>query len=277
MSAFVALGDRRYRVDRKWYQMQDNQNLQAVSMVAVNSADRVYVFQRGLPSLVVFDPSGAICDEWGTCEVTDAHGIYVSADDTIVLVDRDGHRVLVLREHRIVRVIGDAERPRFGAPFNHPADAAVAGNGDIYVADGYGNACVHRFSEEGEHLQTWGRPGTRPGEFMTPHAVWCMADGRVLVADRENDRVQVFTATGELIDIWTGFYHPMDIYVDRDANVFVTDQVPRLSMLTPDGRLVGRCKPVPVGAHGVWGDSRGSIYLAEVGPIDRVTRLTPLE
>jgi peptidylglycine monooxygenase len=67
-------------------------------------------------------------------------------------------------------------------------------------------------------------------------------------------------------------YHPMDIYVDAGGTIYVTDQIPRLTMYAPDGRLLARGRPVNVGAHGVWGDSRGNLYLAEVG-LNQVTKL----
>src|SRR5581483_8410615 len=96
--------------------------------------------------------------------------------------------------------LGQRHRPRFQAPFNHPADVTVAPSGDIYVADGYANSTVHRFAPDGTLRRTWGRPGRGPGEFTTPHAVRVHPDGRVIVADRENDRVQVFSPDGEYLD-----------------------------------------------------------------------------
>ena len=95
--------------------------------------------------------------------------------------------------------------------------------------------------------------------------------GSVLVADRENNRIQVFTGDGDYLASWGDHYHPMDIYVDADGLIYVTDQIPRLSLLAPDGRLVGRCRPVLYGAHGVWGDSRSNLYLAEASPMNRIT------
>jgi peptidylglycine monooxygenase len=65
----------------------------------------------------------------------------------------------------------------------------------------------------------------------------------------------------------------MDIFVDAAGYIFVTDQIPRLTMFSPDGTLLGRCKPVPIGGHGIWGDSSGNLYLSEVAPVNRVTKL----
>ena len=81
---------------------------------------------------------------------------------------------------------------RGGPPFNRPTNVAVAPSGELYVSDGYGNCKVHRFSAEGELIQSWGEPGKGPGQFNLPHGVAVAADGRVLGADRENHRIPVF-------------------------------------------------------------------------------------
>src|SRR5439155_5549931 len=168
------------------------------------------------PPIIVFDPSGAYLRSWGTDTISDAHGIYITRDDLILLVDRDAYQVMGFDTMgRLQLVLGDRHRPRLQAPFNHPADVAVARNGDIYVSDGYGNSSVHCFSAQGQLKHSWGRPGSGPGEFTTPHAVWVDNDDRVLVADRENNRVQYFDAAGAYLGEWTDFYHPMDIYVDN--------------------------------------------------------------
>jgi hypothetical protein len=82
------------------------------------------------------------------------------------------------------------------------------------------------------------------------------ASGRVIVADRENNRLQVFDAGGQYLTSWSDVYHPMDVFVDADDSVYVTDQIPRLSKFGSDGTLLGRCRPVLIGAHGIWIDSR---------------------
>ncbi len=102
------------------------------------------------------------------------------------------------------------------------------------------------------------------------------SDDRVLVADRENNRIQVFDRDGGFLTEWAGHYHPMDIYVDAEGLIYVTDQIPRLSQLDADGNLIGRCRPVLNGAHGIWGDSRGNLFLAESAPQNRLTKLSVL-
>ena len=151
----------------------------------------------------------------------------------------------------------------------------MAVDGEIYVSDGYGNSVVHRFAGDGALRQTWGGRGAGSGEFTTPHCIWVDRMDRVYVADRENNRLQVFDRDGAHLAEWGDFYHPMKIYVDDRDLVFVTDQIPRISVLDPSGELVGRCRGAINGAHGLWGDRAGNLYLAELPP-EQVTRLTLL-
>ena len=270
----VGLQDRRYRVERPWGRTPPGIAVDVVSQVAVDSQDNVYVAQRIDPPVVVFDSAGNYLRSWGAGVIADAHGICVTPDDLVLVVDRDAHQVLGFSpEGELQLQIGERHSPRFQQPFNHPCDVAVAADGEIYVCDGYGNSVVHRFAADGTWIATWGEPGSGPGQFTTPHAIWVTADERVLVADRENNRIQVFDREGGYLTEWGDHYHPMDIYVDADGLIYVSDQIPRLSQLDADGNLIGRCRPVLNGAHGVWGDSRGNLFLAESAPQNRVTKL----
>ncbi len=269
----VVMGDRRYRVERPWGELPLGTRLAALSQLAVDSEGRVYAYQRADPPVIGFEPTGAVRATWGHGLIADAHGIFISADDRVYLVDRDAHQILIFTtEGERLGALGARNAPRFQAPFNHPTDVAVAPDGEIYVSDGYGNSAVHRFAASGEHMATWGRPGSGPGEFTTPHAIWVDRAERVLVADRENDRVQLFDRDGRFIEAWGDFYHPMDIAEDDRGMILVTDQVPRLSLLSPAGELVGRCRAVWNGAHGVSCNAGGDIFLAEMNP-NRVTKL----
>lgn len=269
----VGTGDFLYDVVRPWGVLPAGWSLGLVSHVAVDSKDRVYFYQRKDPPILVFDRDGNFLTGWGDGRLRDAHGIYAGADDHLYVCNRDEHEVLkVTPEGKIVLTLGHRGRPALQAPFNHPADVAVAPNGEIYVADGYGNSAIHRFSAEGKHLESWGAPGAGRGQFTTPHGIWVDSRERVLVADRENNRVQLFSPEGDFYGEWTDLYHPMDIYVDGTGTVYVTDQIPRITMYSPDGRMLSRGRPVTMGAHGVWGDSHGNLYLAEVA-VNQVTKL----
>ena len=135
---------------------------------------------------------------------------------------------------------------------------------------------MHRFSSGGTPLGGWGEPGRGPGQFLIPHAVWVQPDGTVVVADRDNSRLQFFTPTGGFIRSIDDFHKPMDIWGDAKGQLYVTDQVPRLSLLAADGALIGRGRAVLNGAHGVCQAPDGTILLAEMNP-RRLSRLVPVD
>jgi len=273
----VVMGDRRYRVERAWGEPTADATLRLLSSIAVDSGGRVYAYQRAEPPVVVFEPDGRVHATWGEGRIADPHGLAIAPDGRVLLVDRDAHQVLVFTpEGEPVGAIGTRHRPRFQAPFNHPTGVAVAPDGEIYVSDGYGNSVVHRFAPDGTHRATWGRAGRGPGEFTTPHAVALDGRDRVLVADRENDRIQLFDREGTYLEEWGDLHHPMDIFVDNRGMTFVTDQTPRISQFAPDGELVGRCRAVWNVAHGIAGSLAGDLYLAEMQP-SRITRLVRVE
>ena len=278
-SLFVSLGQQRYRIERPWGDIPSGGG--RVTDVVCDGRGHVFVLLRAdsyvdarLPTVIELAPDGRRLVAWGEM-IADGHMLSIGCDGRIYVVDRDAHEIVVF-DVSGRRIGGLGRRHRPNEPFNHPCDVAIAPSGEIYVADGYGASRVHRFSADGDLIGTWGEPGEAPGHFTTPHGIWALADGRVAVADRENNRVQVFSADGSLQAVWTDFYHPMDIFQDAAGRLFVTDQIPRLSMLGPDGTLLGRCRPVLNGAHGMWGDSAGVLYLAEMNP-SRVTRLVPVD
>ena len=86
-----------------------------------------------------------------------------------------------------------------GGPFNLPTDIAFAPDGSMFMSDGYGNARVHKFSADAQHLFSWGEPGNAPGQFDLPHGVWIDRRGRLLVADRENDRCRCSISRGNCL------------------------------------------------------------------------------
>jgi DNA-binding beta-propeller fold protein YncE len=275
----VVLGDRRYAVRRKWARLPSGGGFGFVSDLAVDGDGRVHVAQRGTDRpIVVFERDGSYAGAWGAGTIAEPHYITYTPDDGGFLVaDRDAHQVLRFNsEKRLVQALGQRHWPSLDAPFNHPTAAALAPGGEIFVADGYGNARVHRFAGDGRLLHSWGRRGRSLGEFSTPHAIAVDRRGRVLVADRENDRVQVFDADGSVLAVWDDVYRPMKIWIDDQRDVvFVTDQVPRVTVFAPDGELVGRGRGAINGAHGLAGDAEGNLYLAELPP-QEITKLERL-
>jgi len=235
----LGTGTLRYEVVDGWEQLPAGWSHRDVAGVAVDSRDRVYVFNRGDHPMIVYERDGTFVTSWGEGVFSNAHAVYIDRDDFVYCADNGDHTVRKLTTTgELLMTLGvpgqasetgyDGSNPRSirqGAPpFNRPTKLAVAPNGELYVSDGYGNARVHRFSAAGELLQSWGEPGIEPGQFNLPHSVWVHTDGRVFVCDRENDRIQIFSPDGELLRIWKDdLIRPADLYIDADNRVFVAE------------------------------------------------------
>lgn len=300
----------KYRVIEGWEQLPAGFAHKDVSDVAVDSLDRVHLLTRSESRVITYARDGSFIRSWGEGTFSARpHGITIGPDDTVYIVDEGNNTVGVYNidgepksaigvggraadtgvDHSLADLhdrIGSIRRA--AGPFNKPTKLAVAPNGDLYVSDGYGNARVHHFDAQGNLLGSWGEPGTGPGQFHLPHSVLVTPEGRVLVADRENERIQVFTLGGAFLTEWRGFHRPAGLCF-RDGFIYVTelsrrpgyrswttdeiDQVDpaRLTVLDLDGEILARwggepsCAPSNFAApHGVAVDSFGDIYIAEV-------------
>jgi len=275
-SLTVAMGDAAFAVHRPFGALDGPGK---VTDVAVDGRGRVAVLLRSDPycdppndPVRLFTPDGRAAGSFGR-EIADAHKIAADPQGRLWVVDRDAHEIIGF-DHDGLPFARLGRRHGPGHPFNHPSDIAFGPDGAIAVADGYANGQVHLFGPDFGHRLSFGSVGTGPGEFLTAHGVWIAADGRIAVADRENDRVQIFDRSGALLAIWTGFHRPSDIWGGDDGLLYVSDGIPTLTCLAPDGRRLGRCRPALNGAHGIARGADGVFYLAEGTP-SRVTRLVP--
>ncbi|MGE0824336.1 MAG: peptidyl-alpha-hydroxyglycine alpha-amidating lyase family protein [Candidatus Binatia bacterium] len=273
----VGQGQYEYEVVERWGTLPTGWTFGAVSAIAVDSQDRVYAFQRKDPPVLVFDREGNFLQAWGSQAIRDPHGIYIGRDDIVYLTDRDDHVALKFTlDGRPLSVLGERGKhsdtgceedgalvPRAAGPFNKPTEMVVAPSGDLYVTDGYRNSRVHRFSPDGRLIESWGTPGkSAPAEFHLPHSLWIDGQGTIYVCDRENNRIQVFDASGQYRAQWTDIHRPTDIYMDGSNIVYVSDLKPTVTVMNTQGHVIARWDS-PMG-HGLWVDSRGDIYLADV-------------
>jgi DNA-binding beta-propeller fold protein YncE len=269
-----------------------------VNALAVDSQDRLYAFNTGEYPVTVFDRDGKLLSTWGEGIFGHSHGACIGPDDTIYYADDGNHTVNKLTlDGKVLMTLGKKGQPsdtgfswvtetgerrdfmdalmsvkRGGPPFNSPTDVALSATGEIYVSDGYGNARVHKFSADGKLLFSWGEPGRGPGQFIVPHAVAVDKQGRVLVADRHNNRIQIFDDRGKYLTEWGGLELPTSLFIDKEQTVYVAELLPRVSIFDIEGKLLarwgneGRTKedPLFVNLHTITVDSRGDLYVADV-------------
>ena len=180
--------------------------------------------------------------------------MFIDDDENLYLPVKNSHVVLKYDPSgNLLMTMGEWDQPsdtgwsgnysdpavRAAGPFNRPSDIAISPDGLLYISDGYGNARVHRFTPDGELIDSWGAPGkTAPGEFHVPHGVWVHTDGRVFVADRENNRMQIFDSEGNFLEQWPNLARPCDIYIDNDLAVYVPELDGFMSILDIQGNVL---------------------------------------
>ena len=249
----IGEGERQYEVVPGWGQMPPGWIWGQVGAVGVDSRDRVHVFTRTDHPYMIFNRSGELEWAWGQGIFEDAHGICIAPDDNVFLVDRspqvvfkftnDGRHLLTMGKRNQPSDTGyTKETPvvtHAGPPFHHPTDVGLSPNGDFYVSDGYRNCRVHKYAADGTLLFSWGEPGQGPGQFQLVHSVW-EHKGKVYVADRANNRIQIFTPEGKYLDSWPGFLQPCKIYVDQEDVMYVAELGARVSILDLDGNILCR-------------------------------------
>src|SRR6202790_3449071 len=156
MTAIFGSGDYRYRVLEGWAKWPEEWQLGDVAAVGVDHDDRVYAFHRGDHPMVVFDRDGNVLRSWGDGVFNRAHGIHMAPDDTIYLTDDGDHTVRKCSlEGKVLLTIGipgEAAPFMSGEPFRRCTHTALSPNNDIYVSDGYGNACIHKYTQDGKRI-----------------------------------------------------------------------------------------------------------------------------
>jgi streptogramin lyase len=288
----IGTGAHRYRFERRWGKLPRGWRFGTPApsarppripcQGAVSAAGEVFVLSRSAHPVMVFDADGNFVTSWGEGAFSPfVHGLTLAPDGHVWIADAGWH---VVTEHApdgaVLRTLGRRDFPAptfYGQPFNMPTGVAFSAAGDIFVSDGYGNRRVHCFAPDGMLRHSWGAPGSGPGQFALVHFIAIDARDQVYVADRENNRIQVFDTAGGLLAEWTPFTLPSDLAFGRDR-IYVGGQ-DGLSIWTHDREPVvrwGRDEPCP-GAfdiHGLWLDAAENIYLAQFDQtVSKLTRL----
>jgi len=266
-----------YKVVKDWAQLPAGWNFGECSGVAVDRHDNVWVFNRGKHPVIQFDKSGKMLQAWGEGTVVSSHGVRVDAEGNVWGVDVKGHVVIKYTPSgRVLMVLGSrqgtAGKNDSKDAFNEPTNIAFDPNGDFYVSDGYVNQRVIKFNRDGEYLTHWGQKGTADGEFNLVHDIVRDSSGRLYVADRTNQRVQIFDGKGKFLGKWTNIGAPWGLdYVARENAIYMCDGLNnRVVKLNLEGEVLGvfgSYGKVPGKfdfAHSIAVDSSGSIYVAEI-------------
>jgi sugar lactone lactonase YvrE len=293
-----------YRTVEGWAKMPEGRTWGATSAVEVAPDGRsIWVAERcaantcagsALPAILLFDESGRLKNSFAAGVFVFPHGIHVDRGGNVWVTDargRDGkgHQVLKFSaDGKLLLALGKAGVTGEGPDaFNQPSDVVVGPNGDVFVADGHdenSNARIVKFAKDGTFIKSWGKRGSAAGEFDTPHGLALDSRGRLFVADRGNNRIQIFDQEGKFLEEWKQFSRPSGIYIRNDV-LYVADSESngktnpgwkrgirigsardgKVTAFIPDPEPDPE-KVVTSAAEGIAADAQGNVYGAEVGP-----------
>lgn len=260
-----------YVLDPDWPKpLPDDIEWGQVPNVTIDQDGYIYAFHRSEPPVLKFDSEGNLVDTFGSDFVNRPHGFRVTPDGTIWATDYHrqlGHTITRIdTEGRILLRLGARGFTGSGPnTFNGPADVAQAPNGDFFVADGHWNNRIVKYDRSGRYLMEWGGKGAGQGQLDVPHSIVIDRRGRVLVGDRSNHRIQIFTQTGEYITEWDQFGWPSGLFIDDNDVLYVADYQDKLGVTygsADDGTVMGFIGGTA--PEGVVVDADGNVYVGEV-------------
>jgi sugar lactone lactonase YvrE len=276
-----------------------------------------------LDSVLKFDQSGKLVKSFGAKMIIFPHGIHVDRDGNVWVTDGHdnfpaagrgaaadappppapatpvGHQIFKFSpDGKVLLTLGKAGGNRPGQPadpssFYQPNDVITNARGEIFVVEGHGdNAAVQRlskFDRTGKFIKETGKRGSGPGEFIQPHALAFDSKGRLFVADRSNNRIQIYDQDLNLLETgWEQYSRISGLWIDPNDMLYAADSEsgsinpPRIAWKR--GIRIGSVKDGATGkvqffipdpstnnrgtlaAEGVAVDAAGNIYGAEVGP-----------
>jgi sugar lactone lactonase YvrE len=305
---------------------KDGRSIWVAERCGVNScADPATGRMSPLDPVLKFDSTGKLVKSFGAGMIAFAHGIYIDRDGNVWVTDANDNRVRPARGapagtpppaqpakmvgHQVIKFSPDGKvLMRLGTAgvagnppeaLTEPNDVVTAPNGDIFVAEGHSGqnnnappgtvARISKFSKDGTFIKSWGKLGSAPGEFRTPHSLALDSRGRLFVADRGNVRLQIFDQEGKFFEETKAFSRISGLFITKDDTLYAADSESSPTSHPGNwkrGIRVGSAKDLTVkflipdaensdpakttagtsAAEGVAVDSQGNVYGAEVGP-----------
>src|SRR5262245_15794569 len=267
-------------------------NQPGISGLAIDTQDHIYVFNRGVKPVMVFDRDGNLILSGADQEINGKtinpswqHSGGVDWEGNVYVIERDAHRIVKLspKLDKFLLQLGTTNQKGNDAThLNLPSGIAILHNGNMIVTDGYGNNRVILFSKDGKFIKQVGKgaggpedKGTGPGEWNLPHKLAVDANENLYIIDREGHRVEVFDKNLNYIrEFANAGWNPWDINISRkgtDGFAFVADHaLERVHKIqTKDGKILATWGSQGQGpnqfdwVHGIVVDSQGAVYAAD--------------
>lgn len=264
-----------------WPQVPSEITLAACMGVDVDAAGNIWLYNRGSHPVIQLDPSGRVLQAWAAHKTVPrhplaAHGLRIGSDGGVWLVDREINQISKFTPEGVTLLVlgmfaGQAGDNNAKYGFNRPATLNFDSDGNVYVADGYGNTRVAKYSAGGRYIRHWGTPGKGDGQFNLVHEIAVDDVNRIYVGDRGNSRIQVFDRDGKFLAKWEGIGAPWGLDYDaREKVIWMCDgDTGRVTKLSLDGKVLGVFGSKGAGpgqfdaAHAIAAGPDGSLYVAE--------------
>jgi hypothetical protein len=322
--AVMGEGAHTYEADHEWGRLPAGLKWGNTHGVVEDSRGHVYVHHTvhassdSADTVVEFDDTGTFIRSWGKEYRGVAHGLHIAKegrDEYLYITANAANPKMTPQPERQAAVVKttlkgevvwtiqgpppvDAYKPAAdGTPARYnPCNVAIAPNGDVYVADGYGSFYINQYNPKAEYIRTFGGRGSEPGKVIEPHGIWIDRRGAtplVVVADRRNNRLQRFSLDGKHVDFVPGFRLPCH-FDEHEGMVVVPDLHGRVTLLDKANAIVAhlgdsqdpewnnplrrepREKFIPgrfICPHGACFDRNGNIFVVEWVEVGRVTKL----
>ena len=257
--------------------LPEGMTMGAPASVAFDSKGHLFVLTRGDKTFFEFDRNGAFVRSFGEALFTRSHGLRIDGDDNLWATDVGGHTVMKLSPRGEVLLTlgtkgeaGDWNEATGSRRLNQPNDIAIAANGDVFVVQGHtpgpaGDARVLKFDKDGQFIKSWGGKGAGPGEFQVAHGIDIDALGLLWVADRENQRIQIFTPDGAYVREIEYAGLPCDLTIGPRFIYMVNGFAGQVLELDLEGNVLAA-----LGRPGTGAGEFGEAHMIAVGPADEI-------
>jgi len=252
----------------------------AQASIAFDSQQHIFILNRGPQALAEFDAWGGLLRLFGDGLLKRAHGLIIDKDDNIWVTDVEAHVVMKLNQQgKVLLTIGtpgeagEWNEATGSHHFDQPTSLAIGRNDDVFVSQGHnpggGDPRVFKFDSTGKFIKSWGGRGSEPGKFIAAHGIAIDAQGLVWVADRENQRIQIFDQDGKFIREIKYAGLPSSISIGKRYIYMVNGFAAQVLRLDLDGKVLAATGKSGKGvgefgeAHYVAVSPKGEIYVAD--------------
>ena len=215
--------------------------------IVLDSHGRIIFNTETERAVMIFAPDGKYIKSWGKEFQAGCHGMMIRKEgnsEYLYLTHTGRHEVIkVTLDGEVVWTRGYPETAGIyqAAADYKPTAVAFAPNGDFYVTDGYGKYWVHQYNAKAEYVKSWGGPGNEPGKLNNPHGIWVDTRRKVpvvVVADRGNKRLQIFSLEGNHIGFVTQEMRLPSNMDQRGDDLVIADLAGKVTILDKNNQVI---------------------------------------